>query len=54
MFAANEGKLDIVKLLIDAGADIDYVSPMGATANSLAKANNHNDIIAVLSAGIEQ
>lgn len=43
MVAAYDGAVEIVKLLVDAGANISYVSPEGSTA--LANAGNRGHVI---------
>ena len=49
IYAASEGMIDVVKLLIDAGADLNVESIYG-TALSLAKTNGFKDTENVLKA----
>lgn len=44
ILAAGAGRLDVVKLLIDADADMDVEDPDGNTAISLAEKNGHVDV----------
>jgi len=46
--AANHGHLEIVKLLLDAGADINRKSKSGETALHLAVVKNHIDVVKCL------
>lgn len=48
MIAAAEGHAEVVRLLIDAGADIDAVDAEGSTALWLARSNGHLDVAAAL------
>jgi uncharacterized protein len=44
LYAAREGNLDMVRLLLDAGADIDRPSANGTTPLVVATTNNHIDV----------
>jgi ankyrin repeat protein len=44
MLAAKAGKLSLVKLLIDADADMDLADMEGATAIGLARKAGHSEI----------
>ena len=43
--AAAHGRLDLVELLLDHGADVDATSDDGRTAQDLALAGDHHDIV---------
>ncbi len=48
VLAAQKGHLDIVRLLLDAGAEKDYKTKNGQTALSLAAQNDHYDVVQFL------
>lgn len=48
MLAAKQGKLAQVKLLVDADADMDLEDFDGKSALALAKAGNHDEVVAFL------
>ena len=48
MFAANFGHIDIVKILIKSGAEVNLVNEWGTTALSFATIEDHKDIIKIL------
>jgi ankyrin repeat protein len=48
MIAAAEGHLDAVRLLIEAGSDLNVVDAEGSTALSLARSNGNLDVAALL------
>jgi ankyrin repeat protein len=48
MIAAAEGHLDSVRLLIEAGSDLNVVDAEGSTALSLARSNGNLDVAALL------
>ena len=48
MNAAAEGNLDCVRLLIEAGSDLNVVDAEGSTALSLARSNGNLDVAALL------
>jgi ankyrin repeat protein len=48
MIAAAEGHLDAVRLLIEAGSDLNLADAEGSTALSLARSYGHLDVAAVL------
>jgi ankyrin repeat protein len=48
MYAADQGLVEVVKILLEAGADVDYVSPADASAMSLAIANKHEEVMELL------
>ena len=52
MWAAVAGHVDVVRLLIEAGADVRAVDDEGVTALHLARANGHTEVaVALLAAG---
>jgi len=52
MWAAVAGHADVVRLLIEAGADVRAVDDEGVTALHLAQANGHSEVVtALLAAG---
>ncbi len=54
MWAAVAGHVDVVRLLIEAGADVRAVDDEGVTALHLARANGHTEVAAaLLAAGAE-
>ena len=48
MWAAVAGHVDVVRLLIEAGADVRAVDDEGVTALHLARANGHTEVAAAL------
>lgn len=48
MLAAAAGHAEVVRLLLDAGAELNAVDADGATALSLAEANGHLDVLSAL------
>jgi len=48
MWAAVAGRVDVVRLLIEAGADVRAVDDEGVTALDLARANGHTEVAAAL------
>jgi ankyrin repeat protein len=48
MWAAVAGHVDVVRLLIEAGADVRAVDDEGVTALQLARANGHTEVAAAL------
>jgi ankyrin repeat protein len=48
MFASLGGHLDMVKILLDSGADIHAKSTLGFTAIDIAKDENYKEIERVL------
>lgn len=48
MFAARNKKMDMINVLLGAGADADIKTAKGVTACDIAMAANHDDIAAVL------
>lgn len=49
--AANAGRLDVVKLMVDKGADLNYQHPISKnTALHMAAFSNYSDIVKYLSA----
>ena len=48
MIAAGEGNLDAVRLLIEAGSDLNIVDAEGTTALTLARSNGNLDVAALL------
>jgi ankyrin repeat protein len=48
MWAAAAGHVDVVRLLIEAGADVRAVDDEGVTALHLARANGHTEVAAAL------
>jgi uncharacterized protein len=48
MWAAVAGHIDVVRLLIEAGADVRAVDDEGVTALHLARANGHTEVAAAL------
>jgi ankyrin repeat protein len=48
MYAARQGSLSAVRVLADAGADLDVAAPDGSTALILAIINAHYDVAALL------
>jgi ankyrin repeat protein len=48
MIAATEGHLDVVRLLVEAGTDLNIVDAEGSTALSLARSYNNLDVAALL------
>jgi ankyrin repeat protein len=48
MYAADEGRVDIVSMLLDAGADVTLVTPDSVTALSLATENGHEAVAELL------
>jgi len=50
MLAARSGAIDIVKLLIAAGADVDASNEEGATAMAWAASSGNTDIVELLQA----
>ncbi len=50
MAACSEGYLDVVRMLLDAGAEVHAANKMGSTPMSLARAGNHFDIEDLLDA----
>jgi ankyrin repeat protein len=48
MWAAVAGHVDVVRLLIEAGADVRMVDDEGVTALHLARANGHTEVAAAL------
>jgi uncharacterized protein len=54
MWAAVAGHVDVVRLLIEAGADVRAVDDEGVTALQLARANGHTEVAnALLAAGAD-
>jgi ankyrin repeat protein len=54
MYAARDGAIDAIKVLADAGADLDLVDPDGTTALTLAIINGHFDAaVALLEKGAD-
>ena len=49
MGASAAGNLDIVKILVDSGADINYKSKAGETASDIAKRKSHLEVYEFLS-----
>jgi protein DGCR14 len=49
MIAATEGHVDVVRLLVEAGTDLNIVDEEGSTALSLARSYGHLDVAALLS-----
>src|SRR5712671_3601355 len=47
-FAVREGHTEIVKMLLDAGADSEWNGHYGASLIDLAKERDHNDVVMVL------
>jgi ankyrin repeat protein len=50
MIAAAEGHLDVVRLLVEAGSDLNIADAEGSTALSLARSYGHLDVAALLEA----
>ncbi len=48
MFAASEGHVDVVKLLLTHNADKTLVDVDGDTAASFARKNNHTKVVELL------
>jgi ankyrin repeat protein len=48
MFAAREGRLDVVRELVKAGASLNYANPDGMTALMIAVINDHLDVAGML------
>jgi len=48
MLAVKFGKLELVQLLVEAGAKKDLADPDGLTAIGLAKKQDHSDIVTYL------
>jgi ankyrin repeat protein len=48
LFAAREGHLDVVRVLLDAGARVDFTDPDGSTALIVALMNGHWDTARLL------
>ncbi len=48
MIAAAEGHLDVVRLLVDAGSDLNLADAEGSTSLSLARSYGHLDVAALL------
>jgi len=47
-FAANQGKLDVVKWMVNNGADVNLPAPSGSTAIFWASFSNSNEIVRFL------
>ncbi|CAL7963858.1 hypothetical protein GAMM_60070 [Gammaproteobacteria bacterium] len=45
MFAASNGNLEIVKALLDKGADRNLTTKLGNTALDIARSNNQLEIV---------
>ena len=50
MLAAAAGHVEVVRLLVEAGSQINAVDMEGASALSLAEANGHLDVMRALGA----
>src|SRR3990167_4987944 len=48
IWAAEDGRIDIVRLLLNRGADIDLVNEDGNTVLNFARQRNHTEIIKIL------
>jgi ankyrin repeat protein len=48
MFAASEGQLEVVKILLSRGADPSFKDKDGDTAESFATKNGHKEVVALL------
>jgi ankyrin repeat protein len=48
MIAAAEGHLDVVRLLVEAGSDLNTVDAEGSTALTLARSYGNLDVAALL------
>jgi ankyrin repeat protein len=48
MIAARDGNIDIVKALLEKGADVNYKNDWDDTALSWAKGSNHKEIVHLL------
>ena len=54
MLAAKDGSLELVKLLLDAGSELNRVSIIGMTALMLAAEKGHTEIVkALIDAGAD-
>ena len=49
MIAAAEGHLDVVRMLVEAGSDLNLVDEESSTALSLARSYGNLDVAALLS-----
>jgi ankyrin repeat protein len=47
-WAANEGQIDLVELLVARGANVDARDNRGATATAIARVKGHLDIVELL------
>ncbi len=54
MFAAAEGHSDIVRMLLDKGADPRLTDIDGESAESFARSNGHENVVAVLTKSTQQ
>ncbi len=54
MYAANKGDAEMVKYLIEKGADPEIKTPLGVAASYLAKGENKDEIIELISQAIEK
>jgi ankyrin repeat protein len=50
MLASNAGNIEMVQMLLDAGADIKAKDREGRTAISVASARGHENIVSLISA----
>jgi hypothetical protein len=53
MYAANRGNVQVVQLLLDAGADVNAVNDKGWNALEVAKKYNQKEVIKLLKKKME-
>jgi hypothetical protein len=53
MKAALKGRLEVVRFLLDRGADVTLLDGENKTAEDLARAGNHQEIVAILQSAVK-
>lgn len=53
ILAAGRGRVDVVKVLVNAGADMSIKNAKGETAYTIATQRNHADVLQLLASGTE-